>query len=149
MGHKEGIEIALNNMGSIYLGKGDYDQALDLYNQSLKLAKEMGHQEKMIATTLDGIAMIYLNKGKYNQALDLFSQSLKLAKKIGNQDGIARYLNNIGLIYSNKGDYENALYYIIQGHDMLKKLDAKSFQWSLNMISNLREKLGKEIANNY
>ena len=47
-------------------------------------------------------------------------------------------------IHYNKEEYENALYYLLQDNDILKRLDIPDFQRSLDIISDIRGKLGKE-----
>ncbi|HEY6536454.1 MAG TPA: tetratricopeptide repeat protein [Candidatus Nitrosocosmicus sp.] len=69
----------LNNTGSIPGDKKRYDQALEMYDQSLKIAKE--HETQfVIGRTLNNIAMIYQNNGDYYQALEHGYQSLMIAK---------------------------------------------------------------------
>jgi tetratricopeptide (TPR) repeat protein len=46
---------ALNNMALIHYSRGEYDRALELYNQSLEIARKIGDQWG-IAGTLNNIA---------------------------------------------------------------------------------------------
>jgi tetratricopeptide (TPR) repeat protein len=45
MGDQQGIARILNNIGSIDYKKGEYDQALKLYNQSLEIKRQIGDQK--------------------------------------------------------------------------------------------------------
>jgi tetratricopeptide (TPR) repeat protein len=62
------IARTLNNIAMIHYNKGEYDQAIELYNQSLEISKQLGDQQG-IAYTLNNIALIYANKGEYEEAL--------------------------------------------------------------------------------
>lgn len=61
---------ALNNMGSSKATNGEYEEAEELYNQSLQLAEQMDHHEGII-TNYSDLAKIYEVRGFYKQALDL------------------------------------------------------------------------------
>ncbi len=63
-----GISNTLNNMGSAYLGKEEYDQALKLYQQSLKIKEKLEHNSE-IGNTLNNIAQTYYEEGEYEDAL--------------------------------------------------------------------------------
>ncbi|HYP42556.1 MAG TPA: tetratricopeptide repeat protein, partial [Candidatus Nitrosocosmicus sp.] len=81
VGDKDGISRTLNNMAGVHYNKGDPNQALNLYNQSLNLAKELGDQYGM-CQTLNNISAIYHNKGEYGYALYYAIQSYELSKRL-------------------------------------------------------------------
>jgi len=120
-----------------------YDEALELYNQSLNITKEIGEQQR-IDMVLNSIGRIHHIKGKYDQALELGYQSLKIAKEIGDRYTVGVTLNNIAMIYYNKGDHEDALYYVLQAWDILYRRNATEFQKSATLISSIEKELGIE-----
>lgn len=66
-------------MAMIYDNRGDYDEALDLYNQSLDIAKKIGDQEGFIRT-LGNISLIYEKIGDHESALYHLHRSSKVSK---------------------------------------------------------------------
>ena len=62
---KGNISIILNNLGIIHDNKGEYDEAIDKYNESLAIAKEIGNKEG-IARTLNNLEIV---KSKMNKVV--------------------------------------------------------------------------------
>jgi serine phosphatase RsbU (regulator of sigma subunit)/Tfp pilus assembly protein PilF len=99
---------ALNNMGLIYMNKGDVSLALDHYYKCLTIM-EANADKPGIVLALNNIGGIYRNQGDNIQALDYYFRALKLAKEIVDKDGTAFSLGNIGVIYLNQKHYDLAL----------------------------------------
>jgi serine phosphatase RsbU (regulator of sigma subunit)/Tfp pilus assembly protein PilF len=99
---------ALNNMGLIYMNKGDISQALDHYFKCLAIMEE-NNDKPGIVLSLNNIGGIYRNQGDNIQAMDYYFRALKLAKESGDKDGTAFSLGNIGIIYLNMKQYDQAL----------------------------------------
>ena len=75
---KQGIGFSLNGIGSCYLGKREYDKALEYYSRALEIFKILDDNKEK-GTCLRWIALIYKSKMDieksrhyYNQALDIF-----------------------------------------------------------------------------
>ncbi len=64
-------------MAIIYEEIKDYDQAISLYDESLKIKKDLGDKYG-IALTLLNKGRIFINKGDYDQAISLYDESLKI-----------------------------------------------------------------------
>ncbi len=101
---------ALNNIGFIYKQQGGIPQALEYYQKSLEIKKEINNN-KGIANSLNNIGRIYEQQGDIPKALEYYHKSLKIREEIGNKAGIAESLNNIGFIYKQQGDIPEALEY--------------------------------------
>ena len=108
LNYKKGIANASNNIGYVFMNKGDLANALEWYYKSLIIQKEIG--DKLgIATSHNNIGLIYNNQGNIPKALECFIRSLKIQEEIGDKEGIAHSLNNIGGIYYNQGNISSAL----------------------------------------
>tara|TARA_R110002167_G_scaffold276660_1_gene482609 strand:+ start:2731 stop:4587 length:1857 start_codon:yes stop_codon:yes gene_type:complete len=101
---------AYNIQGVSFWLKANYLEALNFYQQSLKIREEIG-DKKGISASLYNIGNIYLRLGNYPQALDYHQRSLKIEEEIDNIEGVALSLGNIGLIYSEQNNYLKALDY--------------------------------------
>ena len=103
----------LNRLGLLNKHTGNYNLALPLYEQSLKIRQEIGDR-KGEGTTLNNISQIHDAKGNYDTALGYLKKALKIQQEIGDRNGEGTTLNNISLIHSAKGDYDTALAYLEQ-----------------------------------
>ncbi len=61
-----------------------YAKALDYYQQSLAIEKQVGN-EAGVGTTLNNIGLVYDNLGEYRKALDYYQQSLAIDKQLGDK----------------------------------------------------------------
>lgn len=98
----------LNNLGFIWVGKGNSTIAIPYFIESLEIDKELGNIYGQ-AYSENNIGMVYLDEGKIDSALTYFQRSLKKYRKIKNKKGEALSLNNIGYILSKQGKIEKAL----------------------------------------
>jgi tetratricopeptide (TPR) repeat protein len=84
------------NSGLTYANKGNYDQAIAAYNESIRL-----NPNYPAAFGYRGIA--YQNKGDYDRAIADFNQAIQL-----NPNDVAGF-GNRGIAYARKGDYDQAI----------------------------------------
>ncbi len=95
-------------MALVYNALGDPQTALDFFNQSLTLTRQVGDKAGE-ATTLNNIGNVYSALGDKQIALDFYHQSLSLSRQVGDIAQEAITLNNIGLVYDALGDSQQAL----------------------------------------
>jgi tetratricopeptide (TPR) repeat protein len=100
------IAASLNNIGSVYQSKNDYDEALRYYNQSLDMYRaiygNINHLD--IANSLNNIGSVYDSKNDYDKALRYYNQSLDINRAIHgniNHPDIAVILDNIRRVHSS------------------------------------------------
>ncbi len=74
--------LLCNNIGLIYDARGDYEAALEWYQQSVALKEELGDRAGM-ATTLHNMGHIALAQRDLRRALDFFTRSRDLYAAIG------------------------------------------------------------------
>lgn len=120
----QGIASSLNNMGTVYQRKGDYNKALNYYRRTLEKYKKLFEQaqrsgnpdaiarsKKGIASGLGNIGEIHRLQGNYAQAIDPLFKSLKMRKELGDKKGIISSLDNIGAVFWTQGNYKAAREY--------------------------------------
>jgi len=101
---------ALNQIGFQHYCLAEYRKALRCYEQSLKIAVEIGDKEGE-GGTLHDIGQIYFSIGDLDKALEYFEKSLKIAIEIGgNSDETA--LDGMAQVYLSRGDLDKALKYL-------------------------------------
>lgn len=99
---------AMGWMAFLYEQQGDIEKALNLYQESLVLARKLNNKKNQ-GTLLNNIAAIYKDKGMIGEALEYHEKSMAIKKSINDQEGLATSLNNIGLIFQNQGQIAKAL----------------------------------------
>jgi tetratricopeptide (TPR) repeat protein len=95
-------------LGMLKDDKGEMDEAIALYNQSLEITQRIGHVQGKAATLLS-LAGIYAHKGEVDEALALYNQSLEIKERIGDVQGKAATLHCLAGIYANKGEVDEAI----------------------------------------
>ena len=119
MGRQGGADTnqvnALNLLSRKLYLTGNYDTALVLANQALKLAQSfpsLGGGRgwlKGIANAYTNIGIVCANQGNYPEALKNYFAALKIREETGDKQGIASSYNNIGIVYYFQGNYPVAL----------------------------------------
>jgi len=108
------VGSSYNNIGTAYSVKAEYDLALEYYNKTLQIRKELlGEEHTSVAALYDNIGIVYTNKAEYDMALEFYYQSLEIKiKQLGeNNINVALTYNNLGIAYKGKSEYDLALEY--------------------------------------
>lgn len=103
-----GLSAVLSNIGTIYLERSNYPQALEHYLRALKIKEALG-QVNGVASLRCNIGNIYLHQRQYEQAKSHYQQAQEMFVKVGNRMGISYTHNNLGVIYETNGDLERAI----------------------------------------
>ena len=103
-------EAAFLNMlaGLEYARLGQYPQALDTYQQELKLQQFMGAKPQE-ARVLEDIADILNDQGKKQEAINTLNQSLEIRRQLNIRPDEADTLSTLGRIYLSLGAYDSSL----------------------------------------
>jgi tetratricopeptide (TPR) repeat protein len=105
------IDIVLfRRIGNAYDALGEYNKAIQNYQKSLVLAREI-NDKASIGRSLGNLGIAYYFLGQYNQAIEYQEASLDTYTNIEDIAGIGRALGNIGLIYHTQGNQAKALEY--------------------------------------
>ena len=99
------LETAFNNRGKAYMRKGDYDRAIQDYDQAIRLKPDYA-----LAFNNRGIA--YGRKGDYDRAIQDHDEAIRL------KPDDAGVFYNRGITYNDKGDHDRA----IQDYDQAIRL---------------------------
>ena len=102
-----GISKTTNNLGRVSEKIGDYQKALDYYEQSL--ASKGAQDPSGKSNTLNNMAMVYRDKKEYEQALKVADQALAIAVEINYVQGVAYSRMSKGEALRLMGRYSEAL----------------------------------------
>jgi tetratricopeptide (TPR) repeat protein len=98
----------LFNLAALVAQQGDVNGALDLWQQSLALAEQIGNVQGK-ATILQNMVEVVAQQGDVKRALDLLQQSLAVYEQIGDVEGKAATLHVMARIVGQQGDVTRAL----------------------------------------
>lgn len=108
-------------LGSLKKNQGLMDEALEFYDQSLKVRKELG-DKKMLAEINNHIGIVYAMQANYPKTLEYWKKGVEIYGQTDEVLGLASILGNIGVVYDNLGDYNKALEYYLQALKMHESL---------------------------
>lgn len=97
----------LNKLGIVYRKKRDYQEAIKLHDQALKLADDGDSKANYLNSK--GITLMSLRD--YQAAKVVFAQAILLNLKNENQTQLASVYNNLGLIAQREANYGEGLFF--------------------------------------
>jgi CHAT domain-containing protein/Tfp pilus assembly protein PilF len=143
-GDRHGQAITLSIIGSIYSEIGDRKQALEYYERSLPIRRELGDR-KAEAVMLNNIGLAYSELGEESKAMEYYLQALVIRRQVGDRRGEAVTLNNLGLAYSRFGEEQKALDYYQQALPIRREVGDRSGEASsLAGIGRIYKDLGQK-----
>jgi len=116
----ENLAGTLNNLASLYKGRGDYARAEPLFQRALAIYSNLSTGDysdatrndasESVAETLSQIALMYADKGDFERAEPLYLRALDISLKVQGAESpsVASRLNNLAVLYYEKGDYARA-----------------------------------------
>ena len=118
----------LENIGSIYQTEGNIKEALQYFEQAIKLCEKI-NDRRGFASLLNKIGNSHSLIGKVDAAMVYLEASLEIfQKEINDPRMMASLLNNLGAILKSKGQVEKAKNYYDQALNNYQKLDDKRGQ---------------------
>ncbi|MDP2046730.1 MAG: CHAT domain-containing tetratricopeptide repeat protein, partial [Deltaproteobacteria bacterium] len=112
--NKRIISAFLSNLGWVYSAMGQYDRALEYYQQALAIDREIKRGRRFEAGGLSALGGLYADLGQYDRALEYKQQALAINKEAKDcflQGGL---LSSLGGHYSRMGQYDKAREYYQQ-----------------------------------
>jgi len=103
--------------GGVILAKGNKEDALIIFQSSLKYFEKIGNESK-IAETYTLLAKTYAEMNKKDLALTYYTKSLDIQSEIQDLPGKANTLKEIGTFYLFKGMRTEALEYYQKSYDI-------------------------------
>lgn len=145
IGDEYNVAFAINNLGANYYARGEFQQALELFE--LQLTLETAKRDRTItARALNNIGMIKRAFGDMAGALDYVQRSRQLAEEAGDKRVLANALNNIGVLARDEGNYARALEYFEKSLPLYEALGDKAWiSLSLNNIGTVHGTQGNQV----
>jgi len=142
--------VTLSNIGGVYAELSLHDKALEYYDRSLKIRREIG-SVYLLAYIYNVIGTAQSNLANYDQALVSYKRALDNSKQASTPSLTATVLNNLGLLYKKLSEYDKAIDYYEQSLAISQETSSpSSIATTLNNIGQLYwEQRNKEEAANY
>jgi len=138
----------LIDLGNFYQERGQHDQALQMYKESLQIQRDSG-DEVYQALCLNNIGNVYLSNGQYDDALTYFQQALGLREKLKVQGDIADTLHNIAETNAQMGQYDQALSQYLRALDLYRSASDKRGvainSYGMGMVFGYQGRLGAAL----
>lgn len=132
---KDNESLILMNMGNFYGDIGQWDKAIEYFQDSLSITNRIGDSKRR-ARILKSVGLAYIFKGDTSTGYSYLKESLNICKEIKAEVLYAMVLNNMGIYYDMVGEWENAVKYYKKSLSIYKKLN------NLIQISNTMGNIG-------
>ena len=100
--------FCLNNIGNVYLFKGQYEDAQTYFERALQLREKLKVTAD-IAAILHNLAETSTKMGEYDRALGHYLRGLELRRSDGDKRGAAIESYSMGTLFEYQGRYGAAL----------------------------------------
>ncbi|MGC4043723.1 MAG: tetratricopeptide repeat protein [Armatimonas sp.] len=92
----------------VYTKRGKWAEALNAYNTSLDIHRELG-DKRGEAALLHGMANVYNHQKNWEKALEMYNKSLKIQRELGDRHGEAYSLHGMANVYDNQNKWDDAI----------------------------------------
>lgn len=140
-----------NAYGAIYQTKGHLKEAINFYQQGLKLS-EQNNDLRGQAIMLGNIGGIYTKLKQTDLALNFCKKCLSVLKQLKDEYNQASVYNNLSVVYLEDEKFDLSMQYALQSVALYKKFDDKNgLVYCHNNIANIFEKrkLNDKALENY
>ena len=118
------------NRGLNYYRLGEFDKAIEFYQQALRIAKEVENKD------LEGKAYMNLGNacrslGDSEKAIKFHQQALNISKEVGNKDSEGSVYVSLGCAFHSLGDFKTAIELHQQALSISKEVGNKYLEGSV------------------
>lgn len=114
--------------------RGEFEAALDVYEEMFRLARESG-DHLSIAKLFNALGSTYYYAGDFVKAVEYYERGYRVADSLGYAAGLGYALNNMAVIYRLQGRYKKAIE--VYKKSLQGKTNAKDTAGMVNSLYNL------------
>ncbi|WP_431135308.1 tetratricopeptide repeat-containing sensor histidine kinase [Psychroserpens mesophilus] len=105
----KGLVLSKRSKGVVYYSLSDNLNAMEAYQDALKISSKMPHNELIKASLHNNLGSIYADLKSYDKALSNYNTYLSIAKKLNNKNEEIIALVNIGTVEIEIKDFNNGI----------------------------------------
>jgi tetratricopeptide (TPR) repeat protein len=102
-------QTSLGRLAICYQKLGETRRAIDLEEQALAIAREIGHRASE-AVLLANLGYCHADLGEIRRAIDFHERALAIAREIGHRTSEAVHLGNLGACHARLGETQRAIH---------------------------------------
>jgi serine phosphatase RsbU (regulator of sigma subunit) len=137
--------LCYSNLGYLYDMQGSVGKALDYYQKSLKIFKDL-KSDRNAAYNNSNIAYVYDHQGDVERASQYYNDALQTLLRVGDKGGAANTIHNMGNLYYKKKDYKKTYQLYAKGLELHEEInDKRGIAGDLNSLSTLLMETGESI----
>jgi len=122
---KRQMALALTNLASVQLDKGQHDAAIKNSNRSISFLTTLNDLNGL-GEAHNILGMVYKEQKKYSKASANFNQALVYYESTSNKEKIAGVYHNVGTVFKEQKKYANALNYLNRSIEIREQYGAKN-----------------------
>ncbi|HKN62981.1 MAG TPA: tetratricopeptide repeat protein, partial [Gaiellaceae bacterium] len=126
-GDLKGQATALNNLGIEAYYEGDWEKALDVYEQGRRLFERIGDVTN-VAMTTNNIGEILSDQGRFDEAGELFEEARRAVDSAGHRALSLMARMNLGRLAARQGRFDEAQTMLSEAADGFHEIDAASLE---------------------
>ncbi len=137
------VTMALGNIGLVYLGKSDIENALSCFSKCKRQFLALKRENERSASLMH-LSMAYQFLGRLDEALKTLEVVLQIKEKFDDKESMARVHANLGKIHRILGNYEQAPYHSKKNVKFfLKRGQKRDASLVLNNFGSISMEVGK------
>jgi tetratricopeptide (TPR) repeat protein len=133
--------IFTHQLGIVFQLRGEYEQALDWYRQSLAIAEELGDRAG-VAASYHQLGRLAQEQGDYDRAFDWYRQALTIQAELGDRAGMARSYGQLGILFTETGRPAEGLTWTLRSLRIHARLRTPQLGTNLRWLQRQRMLLG-------
>ena len=119
------MAFALTNIASVELKRGQFQEAIENSEKSIKLLTQL-NDVNGLGETHNILGMVYKEQKDYDQASVNFNKALVYYESTNNKEKIAGVYHNVGTVFLEQKKYSNALNYLNRSIEIREKFGSKN-----------------------
>lgn len=119
--YPRGIKQALTALANVYVGKGKYEEAIQLYQSTIKYCHNLPGLYAALPAMYNNLANVYIKQGNYDKAIEHYKQAIVLMDRY-KTNNTAEILNNLGGLLIQLRKYDHVAYYLDKAEQAAMRL---------------------------
>lgn len=142
-GNTEIEAFALSDLGNLYYDQNDFSRAVQLYEESIRIAPRKSHRWTVV--TVNDLGKAYQGVQDYNRAAKYYLRALTTARSLGFRAVEAQALSNLGNLMEEQNQIELATVFYKRSVNIIEEVR----QDSLGLSREQRQSYAETVETTY